>query len=205
MSEKRGLDEKKLKKFRNSKKNQASTQMRDRLTRFSICVSFAMFVASILRIRTSLNPDPNIEGMNGLTEYAGLIITPFVIMTFSVGLWSDFFGCSAAVKEQNVEYARRNSYRGGSSSGRASDLDANNGGRDSNLSASGRKSDLGTKKQSSSSGSKYGCVVEKNAKARDSNLGATSQEGANSSMSTITLVSSPSASSPYVTERPEVP
>ena len=48
---------------------------------------------------------------------------PFCL-TFSIGLWSDFFGCSAEVKEQNAEYVRRNSFRGSSMDKQNSDLGA---------------------------------------------------------------------------------
>ena len=199
MSEKRGLDQKKLHELRKKKKNNASTKMRDRLTRFAFGCGFAMIAASLSRIAPSLNPDPLKEGTVALTEYTGLILSPFIIMTFSIGLWSDFFGCSAEVKEQNAEYVRRNSFRGSS-------MDKQN----SDLGAKAKKSMLLSPvkelKIKSSSTSKYvvGKGEEEKDGPRDSDLGASSV-GVNSEASTQQLASSPSANSPYVTERPPAP
>ena len=177
LSERSGADQDKMKELRKSKKNKSSSQMRDRLTRFAVLISIAMFGASIMRISSSMNPDAMKEGKNGLTEYFGLVISPFMVMTFSIGLWSDFFGCSTDVQTSNASFVRRNSGLTNSASG---------SGRNSGL----RKSDLSSAGlplvQPNSSGSAY--VVQKQVSdplaARDSSLGA------NSSMSTEHIITS---------------
>ena len=117
------IDQAKLQELRDKNKNKGSTLMRDRLTRFSVIISIAMFGASILRIGSSMNPDPLKEGTNGMTEYFGLVVSPFMILTFSVGLWSHALGCSDAVKKSNEKFVRRNSYnRNTSESSRTSNL-----------------------------------------------------------------------------------
>ena len=98
------VDQKKLKEMRKSKKKSASAKMRDRLVWFSTIVSLAMFGAAIVRIRSSLTPDPLKEGTNGIAEYISIVITPFMILTFSQSLWMQCFGCSKEVEQNQGMY-----------------------------------------------------------------------------------------------------
>ena len=184
--------------------------MRDRLTRFSVIISIAMFGASILRIGSSMNPDPLKEGTNGMTEYFGLVISPFMILTFSIGLWSHALGCSDTVKKSNEKFVRRNSYNHTTSESS----------RSSNL----RRSDLSTNSLNGVAGS---ALNSANKYISDSNLNRatisfplpdSSTGVATSSISTVPtpvpLMNSPSSSGttpskyassteePFSTERP---
>jgi hypothetical protein len=177
MSAKSGVDQNKLTDIRKSKKNSASTKMRDRIIFFSIVVGLGMFVASVRRISSSITPVPETEGVNGITEYVGAVIAPFMIWTFSASLWFDALGCSKEVTEKNQQYARRNSYNNGSASSRSSSM------RGSGLGNNGKK-----QTEDTNSTSKYivkpppGTVDT----MRESDLAA------DSSASTVQLMTSPS-------------
>jgi hypothetical protein len=183
MSIKKGIDQGKLKEMRERNKNKGSRLMRRRLTRFAVVISIAMFGASILRIGSSMNPDPMKEGTNGMTEYFGLVISPFMVGTFSIGLWLDFFGLSATVSKTNEKFARRNSFKSTTSH-------ASSNGRNSNL---GRKSDLSLSGSASNLENNYVKEAVDRPLPPDSTSSGTNVEDS-SSMSTVPqIVNSPSA------------
>jgi hypothetical protein len=82
------------------KKKTATQKMRSRMIWFSLALAFMTIGAGILRIRSSLAPDPLVEGTTGLTDYISLVVLPAAIYTFSLELWLGVFGCSSHVKDQ---------------------------------------------------------------------------------------------------------
>ena len=113
---------------RNSAKSKESARLRDRLIVVAFFLGACTTGAGVVRIRSAIDPQEDQEGKVGLTEFFPLIITPMVIFTFSMQLWSDACGCSESVANANAKFLRRHSYSHGSESQRAVSSQGGGGG-----------------------------------------------------------------------------